>query len=132
MMKKTLVTLVTTASTLVASFAFAASGYYSKLDAAPAALTGNAKALAVPATNITVLNYSEETIYVVVPGAINDKVLSGRSDTISHDSLYNDTHLVLQDWNHNSFFDQNVCRRAIVTVDGRPGSYHINVDRKFC
>lgn len=103
-------------------------GYFSTLH--PAA---GIAAMAVPATNITVVNYSDETIFALVPNSpIYDQLLSGKSDTISNNSLYSDTHLVLQDWNRNTFFEQNVCRRAIVTVDGRPGNYHINVDRKFC
>ncbi|VVC75236.1 hypothetical protein AQUSIP_05240 [Aquicella siphonis] len=132
-MKKMLTTLAATASIVAVSFAFAAakvdSGVYYSTQHPKAGM----KALAVPATNITVTNYSDELIFAVVPGSpIDDRIGSGKSDTISNDSYYGDTHLVLLDWNRSVFFDQNVCRRAIVTVDGRPGSYHIDVNRKFC
>lgn len=91
------------------------------------------KTLTVPETNITALNYSDESIYVVVPNSpINFEVFSGNSRTISRNGYYGSTQLVLQDWNRITFFNQYVCRRAIVTVDGRPGSYRVSVDGKYC
>jgi len=89
--------------------------------------------ISVPATNITILNYSEESIFVVVPGtSLYDLLYAGRSDTIFNNSYYGDTRIMLQDWNRITFFDQYVCRRAILTVDGRPGSYRIMLDKKYC
>jgi hypothetical protein len=129
-MNKILSGVAMIASTLAVSFAANAadvSSYYSTLH--PKA----SKTLSVPPTNITVLNYSEEAIFAIVPGTpINDMLRAGKSDTISHDTYYGDTRLVLQDWNRYTMYDQYVCRRAIVTVDGRPGYYRISVDRKYC
>lgn len=131
-MKKILTFVALAMSTAVVSVASAetknSNVYYSTLHPST-----SAQAFAVPATNITVINYSQETIYAIVPNSpINDQLFSGKSDTISNNSYYGDTHLVLQDWNRSTFFDQYVCRHAIVTVDGQPGGYHINVDRKYC
>lgn len=130
-MNKILSGVAMIASTLAVSFAANAAdigSYYSTLH--PKA---SSKTLAVPATNITVLNYSEEAIFAIIPGTgINDMLTAGKSDTISNDTYYGDTRLVLQDWARYTFFDQYVCRRAIVTIEGRPGYYRYTVDRKFC
>lgn len=89
--------------------------------------------LMVPITNITVINMSDRFIYVTVPNTtISDMVYTGKSDTISNDSTGYDTHLVLLDSYHATFFDQFVCRRAVVMVDGTSGNFHINVDRRYC
>ncbi|MBX3709017.1 MAG: hypothetical protein KIT56_00035 [Gammaproteobacteria bacterium] len=134
-MKKSLLGFVTVLIVLAASLALAANasninaGYYSS--AGSKAMTA-ASVLALPPTNITVLNYSEERIFVAVPNVFEYEIPTGNSRTIAHDSYYGDTSLILSDWNHNRFWESTVCRRAIVVVDGRPGNYHISVDRKFC
>lgn len=136
-MKKVLLSLLTTASLLATSLVSAAtvdlSGYYSALH--PKATVAS-KALLLPPTNITVTNYSEDLIFVAVPGAIDDAVPSGKSDTISHDSYSGSTHLVLQYINRYgvraTFFDQYVCQRAMLTVDGRDGFYHSDIDARYC
>lgn len=101
--------------------------------------SGMTKALYLPDTNITVLNYSQESIYVVIPNStINYEVPSGLSRTISRDGYRGLTWLMLQDWNRITFFptmehpEQRVCRRAIVTVSGVPGNYYLNIDNRFC
>lgn len=130
-MKKWFVNLLTVVCLLWTSITLAANAadqsYHSKQSVSPS--TG----IAVPATNITIINYSEESIYATVPGtSVYDILYAGRSDTIFNNAYYGDTRIVLQDWNRITFFDQYVCRRAIVSVDGRPGSYRIIVDRKYC
>src|SRR5579862_4166024 len=124
-MKKILTTVAAVVSAFAVSMACAETpknnGYFSSMN--PGA---GSKSLTVPATNITVINMTDGYIYVTVPGTtISDMVYTGKSDTISNDGLYRDTHLALLDFNHATFFDQFVCRRAIVTVDGYTGNFHI-------
>jgi hypothetical protein len=131
-MKKLLIGLTTLFSLAIGSMAFATaadnSGYY--LNSNNTSIT---KTLTVPETNITALNYCDESIYVIVPNSpINYEVFSGNSRTISRNGYYGSTQLVLQDWNRITFFNQYVCRRAIVTVDGRPGAYRVLIDGKYC
>lgn len=85
----------------------------------------------VPATNISVLNYSDDTVYAIVPG-LGVTLFSGNATTFRLDNFYGETYMTLQDPWQRPFFTQYVCRRAIVIVDGRPGAYRINVDRRYC
>lgn len=132
-MKNFLIRLTALVSFAIASMAFAAPDVNTDNYYVNANNTAFTKALAVPETNITVLNYSDESVYVIVPNSpINVEVFSGNSRTISRNGYYGYTQLVLQDWNGITFFNQGVCRRAIVTVNGRPGYYHVSIDGKFC
>ena len=128
-MKKILIALATTLSLAAATTTFAANtgtnDYYISSGDQIAS-----KAFVVPATNITVLNYSDEFIYLASP--VNYQIPSGNSRTISRNAYYDSTHIVLQDWNYTTFYDRFVCRRAIITVDGRPGYYRISVDGRYC
>ena len=101
-------------------------GYYT----APYSKTALA-AMVVPATNIAILNYSDDTVFAYVPGA-SITLFSGNANTFRHDTYWADTQLTLQDPIHNTFFNQYVCHRAIVTIDGRPGYYRTTVDRRYC
>lgn len=93
------------------------------------------KNFVMPATNITVINYSDVSIYILVPG-IDYEVDPGVSNTINRDAYYGETSLVLQslngDWMRVNLFSNQICRHAIVTVDGKSGSYHTTVDKKYC
>lgn len=103
----------------------ATTGYYT------APYVKAAKTALVPATNIAILNYSDDTVYAYVPGA-GITLFSGNTNTFRHDTYFGDTQLTLQDPVHTTFFNQYVCHRAIVTIDGRPGYYRTTVDRRYC
>lgn len=116
------------------TWAFAAadlSGYYSSMH--PKTGVALKKAMLHPPTDITIVNASSNYIFAIVPNAINDMINPGFNDHI-----YNNnpgvwtTYLVLQDPFHNDFFRDNVCREAVITVYGGPGSYRINVDNDLC
>ena len=85
----------------------------------------------VPATNISVLNYSDDTIFAYVPG-LTIPLYSGNANTIRLDNFWGDTYLTLQDPRGVPFYTQYVCHRAMVIVDGRPGYYRTTVDRRYC
>lgn len=81
-----------------------------------------------PATDIAIYNYSGEPIFALVPfSSINDMIYPGGVDHIYHDTMYADTHLVLQDYYHHLIFDNFVCRHANVTVYGNPSPNNITV-----
>jgi hypothetical protein len=87
------------------------------------------KMFVLPATNITVLNYSDTSIYVIIPGtSIDYEITSGNSRTISRLGYYGDTRLLIENWFHYNILDRYICNRSIVTVD----SSHITIDRKYC
>jgi hypothetical protein len=113
-----------TATTAFADTQSKSSGYYS-------AAYSKAAKLVVPATNIAVLNYSDDVVFAYVPGA-SVTLYSGNANTFRHESYWGDTQLTLQDPVHNTFFNQYVCHRAVVTIDGRPGYYRTTVDRRYC
>lgn len=85
----------------------------------------------VPATNIAVLNYSDNTVYASVPG-LTLTLFSGYANTFRHDTYFGDSYLTLQDPSGVVFYNQYVCHRAIVTIDGRPGYYRTTVDGHRC
>ncbi len=118
-----------------ATFAADANGYYSaqhpKMN-----LTATAANFA-PATAITIVNGSQDMIYAVVQDQygkdlLTDSVYQEKHDHIRHDTNYGTTRLVLRDPNRNTFFDVNVCRRAVVSVFGRSGSFRYNIDEEYC
>ncbi|MBA3660583.1 MAG: hypothetical protein H0W64_02550 [Gammaproteobacteria bacterium] len=122
-------------SLFTASVAFASSDmlsnyYSSQRPQATAAI----KASLHPPTDITVINASTSHIYAVVPNSpINDLINPGFNDHIynTNPNVWS-TLLVLQDPYRGTFFNANVCRLAIVTVYGTPGSYRINTDTDLC
>lgn len=106
------------------------SGYYSSQHPQT---TLAAKATLFPPTDITITNASNNTIYAAVPNSpIYDTIYAGNNDHIRHNTYYGDTFISLQDPNHNQFWSGSVCRLALVTVYGNPGSYRVNVDREYC
>lgn len=141
-MKKLALSLLAITGLITASYAFAtaSSGYYSTLH--PNANTSaSAKSPLFPPTDITVINSSTSLVHVVVPGtSINDTVAPPTNDPnapppndhIRNGSYYGTTEIVLQDPNFNTFFDQSFCRLAVVTINGCPGQYHVNVDNEYC
>lgn len=135
-MKKTLLILLTL--TTMASTAFAAAPlsklelghYYSKQH--PRTPGMNAASM-YPATDITVVNATVGVIYTVVPNSpIYDVNSPETNDHVRHDSLMGPTHIHLQDPYGNAFFDNYVCRLAVITTFGFPGSYRVNVDEEYC
>jgi hypothetical protein len=87
-----------------------------------------------PPTDITVINASSSYIYAVVPNSpVNDYITPGYNDHIyNYDPSLFWTYLVLQDTYRTTFYAQNVCREAIVTVYGYTGHFTINVDSDLC
>lgn len=80
----------------------------------------------MPATNISVLNYSDNTIYISQP--LYKTINSGKAVTITHSSFYGDTYLVLENMYHQPIFSDYVCSHAIVTVDeGR-----VRIEESYC
>lgn len=81
-----------------------------------------------PATDIAIYNGSHNVIFAVVPfSPINDVIYPGTIEHIYHDTMYADTHIVLQDPYRHTFFDAYVCRHASITVYGMPGSYDTHI-----
>lgn len=81
-----------------------------------------------PATDIVVSNNSADIIFVIVPfSPINDVVYPGTIDHIYNDTLYGDTHLILQDPRRIIFFDDFICRRGYVAVYGGINAYNVQV-----
>lgn len=113
--------------------AVAVKGYFSSQSSSKQdhAMTA-AKSRLFPSTDITVVNSANDPIYVVVPGAINDFLAPQVNDHIRNDGLYGDTHIVLQDMMHNTFFDQTVCRLSVISVYGGIGNFKVNVDSEYC
>ena len=135
-MKKRALSLFAALGFLSTSFVFASQtnldlkGYYSSQH--PSTVV-KATTTMFPPTDITVANSSSDGIYVVVPNTpIHDFVYAGNNDHIRHSSYYGDTHLILEDPYHHVFFDNYVCRLAVVNVLGQPGAYHLNVDSEYC
>src|SRR5580700_10777970 len=86
-----------------------------------------------PATDITVSNSTTDIIYATVPGTpVYDMLYPNNNDHIYNDSYYGMTRVVLQDPYRYPFFDGYVCRYAIVSVYGYPGSYNVYVNSNYC
>ncbi len=87
-----------------------------------------------PPTDITIINATNNYIYAVVPGSpINDALSPGFNDHIYNNNASAwTTYVLLQDPYRNTFFANNVCRLAIVTVYGAPGAYRLNIDNDLC
>lgn len=122
---RTLLKSVAFLSVLSATSAFAISGY------STAPYTKNFNRALVPATNIAVLNYSTDVVYASVPG-VGFTLFSGNDTTFTHPTYSGYTPLTLQDPYHNTFYSQQVCRYAVVFIDGHPGSYRTTVDGRYC
>lgn len=132
-MKKISLGLVAISSLISASFCFAntpdLSNYFSTLHSKP---TAGLKATFHPPTDITIVNASTNYIFAVVPGSpVNDRLSPGFNDHI-YGYNTNDAYIVLQDPYRDTFYSDYVCRLAIVTVYGNPGSYRINIDNDLC
>lgn len=102
----------------------------------PATVLSGLKSYIHPLTNITVINASVDTIYAVVTAnniyQLYQAVYPRGYLHIYEDDLFDPTYLVLKDPYSNDFFSGYVCRRAIITVFGQPGSYLVQNDRDFC
>lgn len=87
-----------------------------------------------PPTAITVVNATSDYVYVVVPNSpIYDRIAPGLNDHITNsDPNIWYTNLQVKDSYHNTFFNYNLCRLAIVTVYGYYGHYSWNVDDHLC
>lgn len=129
-MKKIFLSLVMLFSIIIASTTFAAdakkNGYYVSNK------TLSLKSSELPPTYIPIHNFSNNLINVTIPGQLDFYIRAGDTRNITHDSYYGNTRVVLQDPYRIAFWDQYVCRRAIITVYGRPGSYNITADPAFC
>jgi hypothetical protein len=105
-------------------------GYYSSQH--PHAGLKAALANSYPATDITVVNATDNVITMAIPNAFSDYVQVEANNHLRHQTLVAPTHLNLLDPYGNVFFDQYVCRLAVVTAYGQVGSYRINVDTEYC
>ena len=132
-MKKTTQLLIALASLMLTTVVFAKaenvnlSNYYSaqhpRMNVALAA-TANF----VPATDITIVNNTPDYIFVGVPHTpIYDRVASGATDHIFHDTNYGPTELQLEDYMGYPFFDDLVSARAVVIVSRNFAGYVVEV-----
>lgn len=103
--------------------------YYSTKHSQPK-LNASAKGYPFPpATDIAIYNGTNNIIFVMVPfSPINDVIYPHTADHIYHDTMYADTHIVLQDPQRFTFFDRFVCRHANIMVSGGQYNYHTTVD----
>lgn len=87
----------------------------------------------LPTTDITIINATPLLMYVTIPDTnVYDPVYPRVNVHVYNDFQFGDTYLILKDPYGNTFYNGNVCRRAIVTVYGQPGNYSIYMDREFC
>lgn len=106
------------------------SGYYSTLHPQTTrALTSTL----VPATDITIVNASQGTIYGEVPNAIFDTVVPGINDHIRHPTFTGNTFINLRanDLNRSIFWSGYVCRYSIITVYGTAAA-NVGIDNEYC
>jgi hypothetical protein len=92
------------------------------------------KNLLHPPTDITVVNASGSYFYAIVPNSpISDYITPGTNDHIYNynPNIYT-TWVVLNDVYGNTFYSNNVCREAIITVAGYTGNFRINTDTDLC
>lgn len=133
-MKKTALMLIATGLLSVATAAVAGpeDGYFSTLHPLVSATGG--KAPRFPATDITVVNASNNVIFAIVPNTPINDLLNPNSqpDHIRNNNGAFNTTLILQDPYRATFDQRVVCPRALVTVFGGPGAYRINVDEEYC
>lgn len=87
-----------------------------------------------PPVDVTVINASTSYIYVRVYGTVvHDYLRPGFNDHVyNYDSTMWSVPIMLEDPRGNVFYNENVCRLAIVTVYGNPGNYRINTDNDLC
>jgi hypothetical protein len=87
-----------------------------------------------PFTDITIVNASSNTIYMVVPNSpVDQGIAPGYNGHIhNNDSNNYNTYVVLLDPSRQTFYAKTVCRLAILTVRGYQGSYSINEDFDLC
>jgi len=98
--------------------------------------TNTVDATLMPATNIAVLNFSNDTIDASVPG-LELTLLSGNTNTFRNETYWGNTLLTLQNSYHiDPFFNRYVCHRAVVTIDStidnKPGHYVTTVSNRYC
>lgn len=134
-MEKFKLSVVVIAGLLSSSIAFAGtnlSSFYSSMH--PKTDVATLKTMMHPPTDVTIVNASSSYIYAGVFGTtIHDFVKPGFNDHIyNYDANIWYTPLLLEDPSGNYFFNQNVCRLAVVTVYGYPGNYRINTDSELC
>lgn len=132
-MKKINLSLLAVSSLLTASLSFAAVSDSNKYFSTLHPQVKNASIdLLHPPTDISIVNASSNYIYVVVP-PVNDRITPGFNDHIyGYDPTSWQTWITLQDPYRSTFFADYVCKLAIVTVYGAPGSYRINIDSDLC
>ena len=128
-MKKIFRIVVTAISVLSVSLAFAANAptndivkYYTSQKTKGAAQA--VKKMMLFATDISVLNRSDNAMYVFIPesnGNVSDYIGSGGVDRIWSETYYGLTHLVLKNALMGTFYDGLVCRNSVVSVYG---TYH--------
>lgn len=119
-MKKFLIVLTALASLTAASLTLAFNSAYYIND------TNTTKAFAVPTTNITVLNYSDRTIFITSP--VSYDIPAGTSRTVSRNAYDGYTHISIS-YNNGSYLSQDVCPRALVII---PNNYIPTFDNRFC
>ncbi|OGT56760.1 MAG: hypothetical protein A3F14_04380 [Gammaproteobacteria bacterium RIFCSPHIGHO2_12_FULL_43_28] len=134
-MKKQSIGLTAIAALLAANVAFAnnvdLNGYYSTQH--PQTMSNSVKATMFPPTDITLINGSSDIIFAVVPGSpINDVIYPTKNDHIRHNTYAGLTRIMLKDPSNSVFFDNYLCRLAVMTVYGQPGNYQWNVDNELC
>ena len=119
-----------TAASIASSATLNLADYYSTQHPA---LSSKAKSITFPPTDITVINASVSPIYAIVPNSpVYDLIYPTANDHIRNNNWYGDTALQLQDSYHGLIFNSNVCRLAVVTVYGQPGSNSVVIDTEYC
>ena len=139
-MKKYYLSLVMVIGFMTASFALAApqvtastsNGYFSAQHSQPS--KGSIKAAnLVPPTDITIINASNDFIVAsVIDTTFSTTIYSDSNDHIRNYEYAGMTPIALRGPYGSSFFTRNVCRYAVLTVYGQPGSYRVNVDSEYC
>jgi hypothetical protein len=130
-MKNPLIKIALIAALTISTNALAtASGYYSSLQ--PLSTHTSAKAL-VPATDITIVNASQNIIYGEVPNALYDTVTPGVNDHIRHPTFTGNTYINLHanDLSRTVFWSGYVCRYSIITVYGTAAA-NVGIDNEYC
>ena len=99
----------------------------------PQTTANSVKAALFPPTDITLINASSDIIFAIVPGStINDVIYPTKNDHIRHNTYAGLTHIMMRDPYNGTFFDNYLCRLAVMTVYGQPGGYQWNIDNELC
>lgn len=132
-MKKIILLALAMLSVFFTQISFAdAKGYRTQLIKGTSLATMRSASL--EPTDIPIINFTRQTIYATVPGAVGIAIGAGDTGVIKYDrpSYLN---IVLQDDTpqHFVFFNSTVCNYAIITVtETANGGRNTNVNNTYC